>query len=316
MSKPLASLSILLAVAGSGICLSTSHAASEGPTMPMSIDTTRAANTRWLNKPVLESRMLDSMEMPDTWTHAGPGQMSFTAQRAVDGKQSIRLVTRTVTDRPNVREGRPHGEATLRRVVNGEDWSTFNRLSIWVYPEMPGFKVGSVVLKFNNDGKEKIPGMWTHGPMHYALVKPGQWNHIVWEISHLSRDKVTGIDLIYRLQGNEPGATETVTLDWDKFELQRVEGDYIEGWAVAPQRIAFSHSGYEAGGPKTAIANVNSWTPTRDRSDFELVDQAANRVVLRKPLRTVKSDLGEFQVLDFSEQKTPGEYVLRIGDVV
>ena len=30
------------------------------------------------------------------------------------------------------------------------------------------------------------------------------------------------------------GATKIVTFDFDRLELQRVEPDYYEGWAVAP----------------------------------------------------------------------------------
>ncbi len=277
--------------------------------MPMPVDLQRTALRRWLDKPVLESRLLDDMEKPETWAHHGPGRMSFSAERCRDGRQSVRLASRTVTDTPNVKSGRPHGEAVLRRVVAGEDWGAFNRVSIWIYPHMPGHKIGSVVLKFMNDGREKIPRMWTHGPMHYALVRPGEWNRIVWEIAHLTRDKVTGLDLIYRLQGNEPGASGEVSFDWDHLELQRVEADYFEGWDVWPGRIAFCHSGYEPDAPKTAIAS-------RLKADrFELVEHPGGKVALAKAMRAAKTPLGEFQVLDFGEVRQPGTYVLRAGGV-
>jgi hypothetical protein len=291
----------------SGLAAATAPAPPQ-PT-PMPVDPDRSALKRWLDKPVHASRLLDDMEKPETWTHQGPGRMSLTADRCRDGRQSVRLASRTVTDTPNVKAGRPHGEASLRRVVPGEDWSAFNRVSIWVYPTMPGHKTGSVVLKLSNDGREKIPRMWTHGPMHYALVKPGQWNRIVWEIAHLTRDKVTGLDLIYRLQGSEPGASEDVSFDWDRLELERVDADVYEGWNVWDGRIAFCHSGYEPDAPKTAVAS-------RLKGDrFELVEHPGGKVALTKPLRTARTPLGEFQVLDFGEARQPGLYVLRAGGV-
>ncbi|MGE5609882.1 MAG: glycoside hydrolase family 9 protein, partial [Bacillota bacterium] len=301
----------VLAIAGVLMSISTSYAASELPTMPMAIDADRAANTRWLNKPVLESRRVDGMENPAMWSHSGPGQMSFTTERAREGKQSIRLVSRTTLDKPNAVTGRPWAEANLRCKIAREDWTAYNRISIWVYPTMPGFKIGTVVIKILND--DKVPGMWTHGPMHYALVKPGQWNQIVWEIPHLQRDKVTAVEVTYRLQGNEPGAAGEVSFDWDKLEIQRVEADHFEGWAVAPNLIAFSHSGYEANAPKTAITNLATWTSPGNVSEFQLIDKASGKVVLSKPMGNVKSSLGEFQVMDFSECQTPGDYVLRVG---
>ena len=279
------------------------------PAMPMPIDLQRSANLRWLNKAVLDSRLLDNMEDLSAWTHQGPGQMTLTTERAHDVAHALRLTSRTITENPSTRSGRPFGEAVLHRAFAGEDWSAFNRISIWVYPTMPGHKRGSVVLRFSNDGKEKHPIPFTRGSMNYALVKPGEWNHIVWEIDHLCRDKVTGLDLIYRLQGNEPGASDTVTFDWDQLELQRVEPDCYEGWAVAPGHIAFSHTGYELHSPKSAIAS------DLKADHFELIDVASGKVMLNKPISTLRNALGTFQVLEFSEIAAPGQYCLRAGEL-
>ena len=301
-----AAAAALALVAGWG---SGAPAPAQGAPVPLPVDAERSAHRRWLAKPVLQSRLLDDMEKPETWAHHGPGRMTFASERCRDGRQSVRLESVTVTDTPNVKSGRPHGEAVIRRVVPGEDWSAFNRVSVWVYPHMPGFKTGSVVLKFMNDGREKIPRMWTHGPMHYALVKPGQWNPIVWEIAHLTRDRVTGLDFIYRLKGSEPGAAGTVTFDWDRLELQLVEADPYEGWDVWKGRIAFSHSGYEPAAPKTAIASGLK----ADR--FEVAEHPGGKVALSGAVRPARTPLGSFQVMDFSEVRQPGLYVLRAGGV-
>src|ERR1035438_1189761 len=44
-------------------------------------------------------------------------------------------------------------------------------------------------------------------------------------------------------------------LDIDQLELQSVAADHVEGWDVAPGKIAFSHSGYTTGSSKSAIAS-------------------------------------------------------------
>jgi hypothetical protein len=277
---------------------------------PMPIPVERSANQRWLNKPVLESRILDSMENASAWSHRGPGQMTFTAERVHEGRQSLRLTSPTITDKPNVGAGRPHGEATVSRHFNKEDWSTFNRISIRVYPTMPGFKIGSVVLQLHRelDETNRYEANPTHGGLHYALVQPNQWNHIVWEITHLKRDKVTRLDLTYRLQGNEPGAASTVVFDWDLLELQKVEPDYVEGWAVGPGRISFSHSGYATAGAKRAFAAKT------DAKEFQVLD-ASGKTLLTKPVASMRTDLGEFAILDFSEFGTPGTYSLKLGPI-
>ena len=108
-----------------------------------------------------------------------------------------------------------------------------------------------------NDGQiEGGPGQPTLGAYNYILLKPNQWNHVVWEIPHLTRDKVTAVEFIYRLQGNEPGAATTVCYDFDQLELQTVDADHYEGWNVAPGRIAFCHTPATGlGSPKTAVAS-------------------------------------------------------------
>jgi len=99
----------------------------------------------------------------------------------------------------------------VRRVFAGEDWSAFNRLSFWVYPELPGFRVVSLLVKLQSEGTQGRS--YTDGGLHYVLLRNGEWNRVVWEISPLDRQEVRGVDLIYRLQGNEPEATNRVRFD-------------------------------------------------------------------------------------------------------
>lgn len=294
-------LSLLLPVAA--------HAAGEPKLeIPMAVDLDRAATTRWLNKQVHASRLLDDMENPATWTLQHRGQLSFTKERCRDGQQSVRITVPTLSDQPNKVHGRSFGEATLSRHFQNEDWTDFNRLSFWVYPTMKGFKNGSMLAKLIYDGsdQEKV-SLWYRGQMSYFLLRPGEWNHIVWEIPHVERRKISRLELIYLQQGNEPGAATNVVLDIDQLELQRVDPDYYQGWSVAPGRIAFSHSGYQAGLSKTALASSLSF------GSFSLLERATGRSVLTKPIRREQTGLGDFQVLDFSEVDTPGEYTLKVG---
>lgn len=281
------------------------------PAMPMQINESAAATIRWLEtKGVLASRLVDDMENPAHWTHHGFGEMSFTGERSRDGVQSIRLTSPTVGPKPNSVTGRPFGEAEVRCNVDNEDWTPFNRLSFWVYPTLPGFKVISMLVVLHNEGDVKVPDSYGREGLNFFLLKPDQWNHVVWEIPHLSRDKVSGVSFIYRLQGHEPGAAAQVCYDIDGLELQQVVEDHYEGWDVQPGAIAFSNTGYDAGGPKSALAS------DLKSEYFDLINLDTGVIAATRPVRTVTTSVGTLQKLDFSDIREPGRYVIKAGSVV
>lgn len=265
------------------------------------------------------------MERTNSWSHFGEGTMGFTAERAVGGRQSVRLRSLTRTDKPAPVAGRPFGEAVVRREFPGEDWGAFNRLSFHVYPHLPGFHAISLLVRLRNDGVEKSPGAYGREGLNFCALQPDRWNHVVWEIPNVPRDKVTGVEFVYRLQGNEPGAADEVVFDIDQLELQKVQADYYEGWRVAPGGISYCHPGYTTWGSKVAIANVPGArlfkvgklevqpAAKRDKN-IPAPMPALERVVLTRDVKTDKNLRGEFQILDFSEIHDPGRYVLRVGD--
>ncbi|UCF44129.1 MAG: glycoside hydrolase family 9 protein [Planctomycetota bacterium] len=287
----------------------------------MPIEQEKTAINRWLNKPVLESRLLDDMDDPCTWSHRGYGRMTFTQERPKRGAYSLRLTAPTFIGRPGQKPvgeselihgfelGRPPGAAIIRRNFGAEDWSDYNRLSFWVYPTLPGFRVISMSTILYNDGQQKSPGPYQRNGRNYFLLKPDCWNNIIWEIAHLPRDSVVGVEFIYRLQGNEPGAVEDVCYDIDNLELQQVSPDHFEGWDVTPGKIAFSHTGYLPSLSKSAIASGIK------AESFSLINAVTGSVGLTKSIRTLKAQIGEFQVIDFSEISEPGTYVIQAGGI-
>ena len=293
------------------------------PQMPIPIDGEiyeRSLDYLWLEKPISDSRLIDNMEDISLWQHKGAGKSSLTSERAKDGSHALRLISPTMANvaGPTLTIGMssgpvigfPYGSSSVLRAVDNEDWSDYNRLSFWVYPDLPGFRIIVMTVILHNDGVQKVPGPYGgRNGRHFIFLKPGQWNHCVWEIPHLARDKVTGVELEYRLQGNEPGATNVVTYDFDKLELQKVDQDHFEGWQVAPGQIAYCHSGYQPGTIKSAIASdIKSKT-------FSVVNHKTGKVILTKDIKENKYPNGIFQVLDFSELKTPGTYTIKVGNI-
>ena len=293
------------------LALATVLAAAESPSrMPIPNNYQDSILTKWLAKPVLASKLLDDAESLDTWklsnVDQAKGQMTLSTDRKISGGAALRLRCPMVGEAPAA--GRYYGTASARRVVSAEDWSAWNRLSFWVYADLPGVRVVSLVVTFHNEGKEPVPDSYNKMGVNYVLLKNHEWNHIVWEIANLTRDKVTGLDFSYRMQGHEPGAGDIATFDIDKLELQQVNADHYEGWNVAPGAISFSHSGYQTGSPKSAIASDLS------AAQFELIDTRTGRAVLSKNVAEVNSQIGRFQVMDFSEVRDPGTYFVRAGN--
>jgi len=292
------------------LALVTALAAAQAPPrMPIPNNYQDSILTKWLAKPVLESKLLDDAESLDTWSlvnvDQAKGEMTLTDERKMSGANSLRLRCATVGEKAT--PSRYFGTTSARRVVAGEDWSAWNRLSFWVYPDLPGFRVISLIVTFRNEGQERVPDVYGKMGVNYVLLKDHEWNHIVWEIANLPRDKVAAVDFSYRMQGHEPGAADVATFYLDKLELQKVAADHYEGWDVAPGAISFSHSGYQTGSPKSAIASDLRAT------EFELVDTRTQRTVLSKKVTEVSSQIGRFQVMDFSEIRNPGTYLVRAG---
>ena len=152
-----------------------------------------------------------------------------------------------------------------------------------------------------------MPDSTNEGRDESIPLKNRQWNHVVWEIAPLSRDRVTAVDFAYSLPKMLPDPGDKTVLYIDRMELQTVVPDHVEGWNVAAGKIAFSQAGYVPGSAKTAIASDLT------SHDFSLVNADTGKIVLTKPIEQRKTDLGSYQVLDFSQVQQSGNYFLRSG---
>jgi len=79
----------------------------------------------------------------------------------------------------------------------GEDWRAYNRISLWIRPEVVGFPMLPLQIVLHNDGTEKVPDAYYRGGIHYVTLQNDRWQHVVWEITPLARDRVTTIEIGY-----------------------------------------------------------------------------------------------------------------------
>ncbi|HLZ91174.1 MAG TPA: glycoside hydrolase family 9 protein [Candidatus Acidoferrum sp.] len=277
----------------------------EAPKMPMRPIFENGAEARWLNKKVLDSRELDSMEDLSTWSFSGDGEMALAEAPVKNGAHSLRI--RSKQNLGLVGNAGEWEDLVATRKFPSEDWSRYNRISIWVYPDVIGAPAISGSLILHNEGAHRLPDRYNEGRHESIILKNHEWNQVVWEIAPLDRDKITQLDFAYSLPKMLPDLGDQTILYVDQLELQAVEADHVEGWDVAPGKIAFSHAGYTAGSTKTAIAS------NLDAHEFSVVEQGSGKIALTKAIQQQATPLGNYAVLDFSEIQTPGEYVLRAG---
>lgn len=269
-----------------------------------------SSKARLLKKDVLTSKLLDPMETMEAWSVEGYASAALTNEQVYDGDYAIRMKTpfnhEYKGDNPGVGN---FGESRIVYYMNNADLREFNRLSYWVYPHAKDVGPVHLLTKvYTNDDlwNKRVDGR----AMHYTEVTPNKWNQVVWEIEDLKRDSVTGIGLIFLMRGKPfYEGQDTLIFDFDNLELQQVNAEYMEGWEVAPNRIAFSHTGYFPEGSKQAF------TSDLTTGEFSIHLKESNQKVFEGQVKDTLTELGTFKVMDFSDLTEPGTYFLKTGNM-
>src|SRR5690606_37310500 len=120
----------------------------------------------------------------------------------------------------------------------------------------------------------------TMGHLHAPSLTPNQWNHIIWEIGTVNRDKVLQLSMTPYMMGTPPEAEPIIKVFFDDIRLEVVESEYELGWDTE-DRIAYSHSGYALDADKIALTQVAK------SNEFSLFDSNNNKVYTGKIEKTV-----------------------------
>ncbi|KAA2239533.1 glycoside hydrolase, family 9 protein [Chitinophaga agrisoli] len=269
----------------------------------MKADSTYAGITRWSKKKVMHSRVLPLAEDFNALETKGPGTISIDHGKTISGKGSILLETPASLGEKNP-SNRSYAFAEVIRPLKGEDLGDYNRFSVWVYADAPGFYSFFVGCTLYNEGKHIMPAPGRFEGQHFVTVYPGKWQHIIWEIPDLYRDSVTGFSVNIMLTGSPQGAADDMKLYVDDMRIEKVDAENTRGFNLREHAIAYSHSGYKTGARKQALVqNVTDAT-------FEILNAEKKTVFTGKGTRLDSN----FMQLDFSAFDKPGYYRLRIGD--
>jgi hypothetical protein len=281
-------------------------AAQPRPLLPVEFE--HSAEFAWLAKPVAARRVLDDMTDPSRWQLQGTGTHSFLAAPAPVHARALRVDMEMFQNAPAPTRNRL-STVNLRRSFAGEDWSGYNRISMWIRPDVSGLPMLPLHIVLHNDGAVKVPDVYGREGHHYVTLTNNVWQQIVWEIEPLARDRVTLLEFGYWMNRMLAAPDDRVAFEIAHLELQRVQPDHYAGWDMAPGRLAFSHSGYHTAASKSAVAGGIRAT------SFQLVrldNRPLGEIAFTGPVESVAARLGEFQRLDFSAVREPGRYAIRV----
>jgi hypothetical protein len=261
---------------------------------------------KYLSKPAHASMMIDDMETDRGWKANPVVQMEYTTERAKSGKRSLRF--KASQKNPGVMFDNETAASSIRiKFDPPQDWSKYNRISIWAHMHPTSPSAGCLCLGFVCDGASAGPG----DPVasHYVQdLKPGQWNRLLWEIPDVQRNKVSQFIIFQSIWGvPRAGEDPTIIYDFDQFELQSVDVEPYEGWAIPSGKISFNHVGYLPSGEKIAVSGNMSVR------EFDLLDAASGTRVATFPVRQIETRRGRYGVLEFTSFTKPGQYRLRCG---
>lgn len=275
----------------------------------MPYDETETTDWRLEKKPVLSSRLLDGCETLEHWRAVSPyATVTLSDAEALDGAHSVlfRAPTNLPDWLPDRARGRIYYEPKAMRVLDHEDLRAYNRLSVWIKPDVPGMRSIVARLQLHNQGAHPVPDRFEREGHHNVNLKNGEWNHVTCEIEQLDRDDCVGIAIEYDMCGHEFDAADEIKWYIDRLELQTVKCDKYAGWTPGEGRMAFSGSGYRPGDQKLAVM-----APESAGGTFRLLETDTGRIVLEKPVERT----ADCAVLNFSEVRAEGRYLLLCGGV-
>lgn len=278
---------------------------------PLTLDYTKSFEKFGLAKKVLHSQMLCDMESMDGWTHKGIGSFYQTNERSKEGKYSLRLTAPTVVNEfPKWGLGR--GTSLVSYNVGGQNWEKYNRLYFYIYPNCEGARSIYLNLYIENDGKIKVPDRYGREGYHEINLINGQWNECFVEITELARDKVTSISFAIEVFGKEQTMGDSLKFDIDNVQLQLIENpEVVSGWIPADDRIILSTTGYRTQSDKSALVRKQNHSGV-----YQLINHNSGEVAYENKINIINTHLGEFDYMDFSEYQTPGEYHIKVDNLI
>lgn len=190
--------------------------------------------------------------------------------------------------------------------VSKLDLSKGNRIYFRIKPECEGMRNPIVRVGFINDGEIKIPDAYSREGFHAMNLRNHEWNECEWEIDSIAHDRITEISFNLHRYGKDVATGDNMVFSLADIRFEEVEPNVVHGWQCKNEGIAYSTTGYFPEGKKTAIVNTQADT-------FSLIRTKDEQEVFGGKITRVNNHLGQFGVIDFTDFRQEGEYVLQFG---
>jgi hypothetical protein len=260
--------------------------------------------TSWKKKEVIRSLPLPLVSQFNDLKIKGPGTLKIAENITVSGEGSILLETPASLAIKNS-ANRSYASAEMIRTLDSINLENYNRISVWVKLEAPGFYSAFIGVTLYNQGKKITPTQGRFEGQHFTAVYPGKWQQIIWEIPDLYRDKVTGISVNIMLSGSPEGASDHFKLYIDKLSVDEVVPERSRGFELKKNSFAYCHSGYATGARKQALIQNSR------EIHFQVLNEKG-QVAFEGDGKKLENG---FMLLDFSALNTSGFYSIKMGNI-
>ena len=140
-------------------------------------------------------------------------------------------------------------------------------------------------------------------------LKPGEWNHVMFEIPHLKRDKVTVFEINQMLKVMIRKMRELLHMTLTSLNFSVLK-------QISLKDGMFLRGNFHSAILVTDRAIIKSHWPGKDAGkNFQLIDNN-NNVVYSGEVLEVDNINGKFNQLDFSDFHEPGKYQIHCGDLL
>ncbi len=283
---------------------------------PLPVDITNSFEANEWKKTVLYSESLPITPTLTDWKHSGFGSMTYSMTQTHDTAGSLRLSYPTATGKraqgsPSDPDYATYGNSSVRLDVKGADWSAYNRLEVWIYPDCEGARVVNMNLNVQNDRASVQPGM--SSASHLLNLRNREWNRCFLDLGDLQRDQVSQLSFGVSLKGKDRTTGDSCVYYFSDLRLLQIEDPAItSGWQPGRNRVVYSTTGYGVNDTKTAVVNMDA---AKHKNQFKLINTQDKQVSYTGTIRQTKTTTGTFDVLDFTAFRQPGSYQLRVGDI-
>ncbi len=284
---------------------------------PLPIDESRSFETAGLKKKVLQTQSLPITPELAGWRHSGLGAMAYSTDRIAGQTGNMRLTFPTstgnrATGSPSDPDYATYGNIQVSCAVTKTDWSKFNRLVMYIYPDCEGARVTNLNFFLENASDSKMTGQSSGS--HLINLNNREWNLCYLDLDEYQRDQIQRYGFNCSVKGRDRTTGETSVFYIGRMELQQVDDpEIVRGWMPGQNRIVYSTTGYMQGDTKTAIANLSRMPADKT---FQLIETQSGKQVYKATIRQEETTIGSFKILDFTGYNRPGTYHLKVGDVV